>query len=243
MVNFFRLIAANEIKTDRPFKNHFWFDLEELTEVLNYYQLSTDFQNIPKAKNLEDAIKADDQSPACLKYLGDLYKQKEKPDLAKEHYLKALSILPEYGQASFSLAMLYRSHQQHSLAIPHFIDAFASPFYFSNKQGETLRMLAAYKDDTMYDSQDPLWNRRRHKIKLDDGEKYPTFHKVLNEVIEEYLELKQFRRAIGLRLFLGLFARNDERLIHRYQLKDHQNLLRQNLETAQMEKRILLLGL
>ena len=103
-------------------------------------------------------------------------------------------------------------------------------------------MLSAYKDSSLYDSEDPIW-KRRHSIKLDDGEKNPTFHYVINDIIEEYLQFKKFRRAIGLRLFLGAFSRNDKYLIHHYQHNDHEMLLRQNLVVAGMEKRLILYGL
>lgn len=240
--NFFRLIAANRIETEPLFSNDFWFKLDELKDLLEYYHLSTEFLNIAKATTLEEIIKVDNQSPVCLKYMGDLCKQKGNLDLAKDYYLNALASLPEYGHASFALGMLYRSQCQDKLAIPHFIDSVASPFYFSKEKEKTIRMLSAYKDSSLHDNKDPIWNRR-HEIQLDDGEKYPTFHKILNEIIEEYIQLKEFRRAIGLRIYLGSFARDDERLTNRYQLKEHQRLLRQDLEAAGMEKRILLLGL
>lgn len=205
LINFFRLIAANPNKADPPFNTQFWFDAKELEDELNYYNIIPGFKNIPKVTTLEDALLIDSQSPVCLKYMGDKHRQKGNADLAKEYYLKALSSLPEYGDTSFALAMLYRSQRKDSLAIPHFINALASPFYFSKEQEKTLLMLNAYKDSSLYDSKDPIW-KRRHSIKLDDGEKYPTFHRVLNEVIEEYIQLKEFRRAIGLRIFLGVFS-------------------------------------
>lgn len=240
--SFFRLVALNEIENEVPFKSNFWFDKEGLEDLFNYYGCEYNFKKIKKVQNLEDALSIDAMSPICLKYMGDRWRQESNFEFAKDYYLKALSSLPEYGDASFALAMLYRSQQQHNLAIPYFIDAFTAPFYFSKEQEKILRILRLYDDDSFHDNKDPIWTRRQ-KIKLDDGDKYPTFHHVLNEVIEEYLQLGEYRRVIGLRLFLGLFARADERLINRYQLSDHQRLLRKELEIAGLERRIQLLGL
>ncbi len=236
LISFFELIVNND--EDSPFSSDFWFDKEELEDILSEYDIPTNkFKKSNQIKNLEDAMLIDSQSPICLKLRGDQYCQEKNMDLAKECYLKALSILPEYGDASFALGMLYRSQRKDNLAIPQFIDSFAAPLYFSKAKEKSLLLLSRYKDDGLYDTSDPVW-KRRQSLKLDDGEKKPIFHKIINEIIEEYIQLKEFRRAIGLRLFLGAFACSDENLTHRYQLKDHQRLLEQNLEVCDMVKRL-----
>ena len=215
---------------------------EDLEYLLCDYGHQEDYKNIQPVKSLREAVTMDDKSPVCLKYLGDSYRKTRNIALAEECYKKALLVLPEYGEASFALAMLYRSELNNHLAIPHFIDAFTAPFYFIKDKAKILQLLSRYSDDNLYDKNDPVW-KRRYMFKLDEGEKYPNFHRIINEVIEEYMEKGEFKRAIGLRLFLGTFARSDERLVHRYQLRDHQMLLCQNLETAGFNKRIPLLGL
>lgn len=241
LVHFFKLIAANEIETDDFFVRNFWFNTEALDELLDDYSVVCEFQDLKKMKSLEDALLIDPESPVCLKYAADRYRKNESFDLAKEHYLKALISLPEYGDASFSLAMLYRAQRESSAAVPHFIDALASPFYFSKEKEKAIKMISSYKDDCLYDTQDPIW-KRRHSLKMNDEEKNPHFFQMFNEIIEEYMDRKEYRRAISLRIYLGALAHKNERLCRRYSLKDHQQLLRQNLEMAGMEKRILLYG-
>jgi hypothetical protein len=239
---FFRIATANEVHKITPFAENFWVNKEELQEILEGLNHQDIYDNCFTVRTLEDILTIDNHSPICLKYLGDQYREEKNISAAIEYYRRALFVLPEYGDASFALAKIYRSQRDQHLAIPHFIDAFTAPFYFSKDKDKILHLLKGYNDDSLYDMKDPLW-KRRHLIKLDEEEKHPSFHHLLNEIIDEYIELKEFQRAIGLRLFLGNFAQSDERLSHRYQLSDHRKLLRKNLEDAGFNGRIRLLGL
>lgn len=215
----------------------FWFDKEALEDMaggsLEY------LRHRQPIKTIDDALKLCPDSPFLLKLKADEYYEQDKLSLAEHLYKRCLEVLPEYGDCSYKLGMLYRNQRKTEHAITFLISAFNSSVYFSciELKCKILNILSRFDDIEFQNKDDPLWKRRK-SLNIDDGEKKPTFHIIINEMIEEYIDRKEFHYAYGLRSLLGAFAWQDEGLTHRYRARQHRELLEHDLKLCNLERRI-----
>lgn len=247
--SFFKVVYARD--QNEYLDGNFWFSREELSEELQQYGLDKHFKpslfekflkRSLSIKNVEDILKIDPHSPYALKTLGDRYLKEGRIKEAQQVYLSALDIVPDYGDVMLSLSKVALLLEDQQGSISYLIKAFCAPFYFIENFSEAYDHLRQFKNDSIYDKDDPIW-KRRFLIKFDLGEKNPTFHIIINDIIQDYLKLGDYAKAIGLRLSLGALASQDRALKNRYTIAMHEELLPHDLRVAHLESRIPLYGL
>lgn len=162
-----------------------------------------------------------------------------------EKYLRrALQVLPEFADASFALSNLLRRVGDIEEAASVAVEGLCSPPSFSTRWDDRLKALAWLQ--SLRDEQaprltdDPLW-RGRARLSLKSGEKFNDDFALYEESIAKYLEQARGARAIRLRVTVGELMSSETSSFRErcfYSGEKHLELLRREIEVAQLQARL-----
>lgn len=177
------------------------------TDLKMQKRLAEDKRNIAGAyigqKNYTQALKelleaeelyADD--PYLQNDLGFVYMEKEKPDLAIQHFKKALSLKSDYSAAKNNLGVAYMKNEQWDEAIACFKELSENLLY-TTPQNPLFNLGWAYFQKKDYNQSEKYYKRTLGLY--DDGlNKDVVYIKVLHGLGLNYMETNRSREAVVL---------------------------------------------
>lgn len=164
----------------------------------------------------------------------------------ERHVKHALRLLPEYAEASFTLAQLFRREHQLEYSAAALLNAITSPLCFGGSalRDKCLRMLRVLRDDFILAQDNPLW-RERKRLTFQTGVKQNDDFRIYEEAIEWYLATGDGMHAIRLRMLVGeLLWLETVSFQERYGWsvqKQHEDL-RRDIARAGLDTRLITLG-
>ena len=197
-------------------------------------------ESIPATLCLEQ----DRNSPSSLVNAGKAALKNGDLVSAEQYLLHAIDVLPEYTEAHFYLALLYRRNPANSLkAAEAMLATITSPLVFltDGSREQTLQWLQHLHDEDYPQlATDPIWSNRG-TLSFERNAKQNNDFAIYEEAIATYLNSGQGVKAIRLReLVWELMLRETSAFRERYGYlgKKHNELLTDNLKRAGLHIRI-----
>jgi tetratricopeptide (TPR) repeat protein len=149
---------------------------------------------------LADLLAADPQSPAVLLKAGKDHLARSELEAAERCLIDALQILPEYTEAHWMLAGLYRRTKRPAAAAESMLHVLRCPPCFGGEAPKCLHWLQRYRDDEFpHLADDPLW-QARHRITFKTGVTHNDDYLIYRDAIAWYMNAGKFFEGITLRL-------------------------------------------
>jgi hypothetical protein len=193
-----------------------------------------------------DLAELDPRSPQLLLEAARDAFRKGEVQRCERNVTLALSLMPEYAEASFTLAqLLHRTHQTEQ-SVAALLDAITSPLCFGGYvlRDKCLRMLQSLRDDVILTQDNPLW-RERKRLTFQTGVKQNDDFRIYEEAIEWYLATGGGVHAVTLRMLVGeLLWLETVSFQERYgwSVQKHHDDLRRDIARAGLDARLITLG-
>lgn len=220
-------------------------DLDETAQVISSkLNIKLPDEKLGKDAPLEKLLEQDANAPASLLKLAKNAIDRNKLELAEQYLLKSLSVLPEYTDAHYLLALIYRRQPStRRKAAIEMIKTITSPLVFLTqaRRKQVLSWLQRLNDEDYPELRDdPIWINR-NKLTFEIFVKTNDDFTIYEEAIEEYLLNNQGIEAVRLRTLVAeLMYIETQAFRDRYNYSDqrHKDLLVENLWRADISKRI-----
>lgn len=197
-------------------------------ELCDYRWLAERATGRPQPEKTDESIASDDfrgllavdpESPFLLTAVGDLSFEDGDLERATEHYLKAVTRLPEYLAAHFALALCYRRMQRPAEVVVHLRKTLVSStlFYGGSFWRETCLPAISIRND--WQRKSLMWLQRRrdcppeleddpflrevNNLTFERGIKESRDFDILNALIDEYVARSQPLESVRLWLLYG----------------------------------------
>jgi hypothetical protein len=162
--------------------------------------------------------------------------------ITEERLKLSLDLLPEYAEASFALAQLYRRRHEMAAAAVALLDALGAPLCFGgyDLREKCLRSLQGLKDDILPERQDVLW-RERKRLTLKTNVKHNDDYLIYEDAIAAYLASGQGVRAVWLRMLVGelmLWETISFQERYGWSKEKHRDDLRRDMTRARLDSRL-----
>ena len=138
-------------------------------------------------KELLEAEKLNPKDPVVQNYLGIVYKEKDMPDLAIEHFKKAIDLNSGYSQARNNLGVTYLDKGDWDSAITCFKDVLSDILY-ATPQYPLANIGRAYFNKKDYELAESYYNKALKE--------QANFIIALNGLGETYMATKNYTKAI-----------------------------------------------
>jgi tetratricopeptide (TPR) repeat protein len=140
----------------------------------------------------------DTKSPVVLFELANKLVAAGDVEGAIKHLNTSLDILPEYTKAMGLLASQYRRARDPDKSIIFCLKAIRSPMSFGRINEQLPIWFSRQREAPEAVRNDPLWKRRTDLTWKFGGAKENDNYRVLQEIIEEYAEMKQWKNWFNL---------------------------------------------
>jgi tetratricopeptide (TPR) repeat protein len=174
---------------------------EELSEIAKVFSIDLEEVSEVKTESSLDLLKIDSNSPDILLKASQEYIKRNELSKAENCLVRALEIIPEYTQASFELSKLYRRQREEMKALEHMILTCISPICFGGlkPRQQCLQWIKSMNDNIRSLVSDPFLNFV-DSLTFKSGEKFNDDFTIYEQLIEQYIQIGEFRKALSLRV-------------------------------------------
>jgi len=174
---------------------------EELFEIVKAFSINLEEVRGVKTVSSVELLKIDSNSPDILLKASQEYIKRNELSKAENCLVRALEIIPEYTQASFELSKLYRRQREEMKSLEYMIMTCISPICFGGlkPRQQCLQWIKSMNDNIRSLVLDPFLNYV-DLLTFKSGEKFNDDFIIYEQLIEQYIQIGEFRKALSLRV-------------------------------------------